>query len=440
MPWRRCGFSFAFLFAAVYSTATDGAPPVSSGVAASVRELLNAGLKGEFSKAETYWRSNRLAARRDARIDYAWGLVLRKHGKNREAGRQFLAAAGRRNPTYLAARQAVIWLKLASKESSSALAQLDLLVRAVGSGSGLEKTDRMAAARWIGMVLAAFEKQTLSRRDAARAKSIRSRVTRQFQGELAKAIIAGEADLTAKITELEAADLKRKLLAKKQKKQQVAKKEKSLSAKKEKAVEKTKAIKRSAEQWKEWLDAKEKSSKVLLGRQMKEFQILERRRQSLLRSMALLAQEHNTRKTRFQQAIQAAGRNRQRRDLLVNSANQILGRLENEYAGYYQQSVLTFAQMFRIRQNALRVIQQYKRDAKQYESITGQLAQRGNALSKYQDTLDRAQRKLKNQQVRSSLSSKSKTRTKYRMTRLIEFDLEAEGARLLKSLAKSTSP
>lgn len=438
MSWQRCVCPFAilFTFASVVITTANAAPKTESAAADSVRALLDAGLKGDFSVAEKYWRSHRLAAQRDARLDYAWGLILRKHAKNREAERQFLSAAGRRNPTYLPARQAVIWLKLASNETSSALAQTDLLVRVVASGKGLEKSDRFAAARWIGMVLAAFEKQALSRRDTARLKSIRSKVTRQFRGELAKAIIAGGANLAAKINELETADLKRKLLAKKQKKQQVAKKEKSLSAKQTKTAKKTEAIKRSAEQWKEWLEAKEKAAKVLLGRQLKEFQILERRRQSLLRSMALLSQEHTTRKSRFQQAIQAAGRNRQRRDLLVNSANQVLGRLENEYAGYYQQSVVTFAQMFKIRQNAQRVIQQFKRDAKQYESITGKLAQRGNVLSKYQETLDRAQRKLKNQKLRRSLSSNSKDKATYRMTRLVEFDLEAERTRLLKSLAK----
>lgn len=409
----------------------------------AVRELLDTGFsaKGDaYSAAQAVWRSRRLASSRDARVQYAWGLVLRKQGKNRDAERQFRTAAGRNGPSYLPARQAVIWVKLARGQVSAALPSLESLIRAITSDKGVSDTERQASARWVGRLLAALEKQKLSKRDELRFKSIQKLVQRQFKDKLAQALTAGEADLAARIQELETADLKRDLIAKQKKAKRDKEKKKTLESRKETASRKQESIKRSAAQWKEWLEAREKAAKTTLTRQMKELRILEARWKSIITSMTLISQEWTTKNSQFQQAIQAAGRNERRRNLLINAGRQALATLEGEYFRYNQQRLLTFAAIFRARQAAAVTIRRFQADVKTYESATGQLSQQKTALAKWQGQLKQAEQRLKNQKLAGALASKAKGGKTYRITRLVEFDVDAERKRVLTSLVSSPSP
>jgi len=67
----------------------------------------------------------RTLAGEDPRIDFAYGLVLLRHGQSRQAAAQFELAIGRPGATYQPAWKALIWTHLTDRQYEKGLGRLD---------------------------------------------------------------------------------------------------------------------------------------------------------------------------------------------------------------------------------------------------------------------------------------------------------------------------
>lgn len=435
MCWRAYGSVIVGLLLACPANLAHSAPQpagASQSTATTVRALLDIGLKDgpeALTKSRRHWAQNRMAALRDARVDFAWGLILRKHGKNREAERQFLTASGRTNPKYLPARQAVVWMKFATGDMKSGLLQLEALFREVVSGRGVTEDDRIASARWIGRVTAALKKRTLSKRDAKKVESLQSRAERLLKGRLTEAYKAGIEDLAKRAKEIESEALKKRLASRKRKTKQTAARKKKLAGRKTAIGKQKAALQRSAKQWREWLESQEKAAKSVLQKHMNELRILDSRRQAVSRSMNLVSQEWRE-----------VARGRVTGPLGRVAIKQEQLRLEQKYLGYYKNYLATVAAMHRVRKSALVVMGQYRQTVKQYEAGTGKLARKSKTLDAWQKTLKQQEQTLKTKPPAAAPGKGPLIAQNSSLSPYVYFDVGRERERLLKSLSNGKTP
>jgi hypothetical protein len=422
-------------FAADPSQTADSAR-VSPPSAAALGRVLNVGFaagREKMSAAGSQWSRIPPADRNDPRVDYAWGLVLLKHRRTREAERQFQTAAARTTPAYLPASQAVVWLQLARKQYVPGFKSLRAFIDSVADDKrpAADAAERLSAAEWTGRAIAALNEIPLTDRQKADVKRLDVAAEQQFRDRMLAAYRKGKQAVKSLAGELSVDAVKTRVLAGKK----LAKKEKQtrkeIASRKDDVDKSQESLKLTAEQWKDWLEDQEKQTKRSLTRGTKELAILESRRASLTRSYLLAARQ----KTLLLATMRRGDPNSERTTPITPSANDIaLGRIQQTLAAYELQYQRTVQQMNATRQAAATAVQNYRAAVKRYHTATGKIAKSNTELAKLESHLKQQERKLQQSNVKQVAAVKQMKKRQASFTTYVKFDVDAEKKRLLESL------
>jgi hypothetical protein len=422
-------------FAADPSQTADSAR-VSPPSAAALGRVLNVGFaagREKMSAAGSQWSRIPPADRNDPRVDYAWGLVLLKHRRTREAERQFQTAAARTTPAYLPASQAVVWLQLARKQYVPGFKSLRAFIDSVADDKrpAADAAERLSAAEWTGRAIAALNEIPLTDRQKADVERLDVAAEQQFRDRMLAAYRKGKQAVKSLAGELSVEAVKTRVLAGKK----LAKKEKQtrkeIASRKDDVDKSQESLKLTAEQWKDWLDEQEKQTKRSLTRGTKELAILESRRASLTRSYLLAARQ----KTLLLATMRRGDPNSERTTPITPSANDIaLGRIQQTLAAYELQYQRTVQQMNATRQAAATAVQNYRAAVKRYHTATGKIAKSNTELAKLESHLKQQERKLQQSNVKQVAAVKQMKKRQASFTTYVKFDVDAEKKRLLESL------
>jgi hypothetical protein len=420
-------------FAADPSQTADSAR-VSPPSAAALGRVLNVGFaagREKMSAAGSQWSRIPPADRNDPRVDYAWGLVLLKHRRTREAERQFQTAAARTTPAYLPASQAVVWLQLARKQYVPGFKSLRAFIDSVADDKrpAADAAERLSAAEWTGRAIAALNEIPLTDRQKADVERLDVAAEQQFRDRMLAAYRKGKQAVKSLAGELSVEAVKTRVLAGKK----LAKKEKQtrkeIASRKDDVDKSQESLKLTAEQWKDWLDEQEKQTKRSLTRGTREMALLDGRRAAISRSMLLATRQKTALLFQIQRLQQ--GRPEQAPSRAADIA---LGRIEQTLLQYNVQQLRTVQQMNALRQTAAATLQQYRAAAKRYQTATGKIAKTNTDLSKLESQLKQQERKLRQINVKQAAAVKQMKRRRASFTTYVKFDVDAEKKRLLESL------
>lgn len=422
-------------------TAQDGAKVDPA--AAIVRQLLDAGLVSglkNYRRAEQIWRKNRLASADDGRLDFAWGLVLRKHSKNREAERQFVLAAGREKNRYWPADQAAAWMRLARGQTVSGLALVDQLIPQIAERVQTPGNGDLAIAHWIGRVVAALENLSLSKRDQTRLQKTRKLAAQHLTGKLKDAYDAGQKQVVEGTRALQAEQSQIELTDKKKQAHSATQRTAEFNSKNKTISKQQELLKLTAEEWKTQLDKQTEATKTQLKRLTEEYRAVERQRNVVSQSIQLAQRERNAVLTIVRSTTQNATRNRNNSASSLNPNDQALRRIEQRIIGYNNRYFGLTRQMSTLQQSAALTLRNYQVAIKQYENGTGQIVRQNVDLSKLKSQVERQNSKLQKSQQRKTVGANQAASRLRRFSTYVAFDIAAEQQRLLQSFAASLLP
>ena len=402
-----------------------------------LRALLDAGTtKGSsaLQAAEKHWRAAKSLGT-DARVDYAYGLVLSAQAKHKAAQEQFAAAVQHSGNADGAAWQALIWTQLISQQYDAGLAELQDYAKLVGQQSQAPAATRRAAAVWIGRTLEALDK-------CVETKAVREQLPDQLvkigsvlEDELRDAFDEGRQAVMDEYDALLAESEQAKADAVKEQVQEQREEAEKIGAGLEQVAEKKAEAKKTVAEWKTALDEKLAETDKQIGKLQKDYQFLEARAQSLQQSLISINREMAL----LESAATAAAN---RGSPTVNPAfpgaatnyQLQMNAYQNQTVKYQLEYNTTTQQLFQVGQTGQAVLAQRAAAVKEFEAATGQLVQKNAELDKFAKKLDTKRKKLTTQPVGRSAKTAALDRKATWLRSYIDLDVEAEKLRLRESL------
>ncbi|MFQ5733650.1 MAG: hypothetical protein ACE5KM_17065 [Planctomycetaceae bacterium] len=416
---------------------------------ADVRQILDTGLQSDrqsLNAARKLWMQARAKAPRDARVDYAFGLVLRKHSRTTEAERLFRTATKKSRPAWLPAYQALIWLKFARKRNADGLKQLGEFVALVSDKKAASgPAARAAAAEWVGRSIAALEIVKLSPRDTSAMHRVAADAERLFTGPLKAAYDRGVRDVRKVHRDLDVQAIKGRILDRRKETERRAKKSKKIAGKQSNIGVSRIKLKKTAADWKDWFENRRKDTEKKVDRLMKELEILEDRRQSISRSYFIAQAEWNRLRNVARAIAGATSRTQARTGRPVvrpnpvtrGRANQLaVAQLEQQMIGYLNRYTATLRQMSQLRKSGTGLLARHRREIRQYETATGAIVRTNAALARWQKRLKQQEKKLKNTKLGNGKATRTLRRRIGKFSTYVTFDVDKERQMLLKTYAK----
>jgi len=408
--------------------------------AAIVRQLLDAGLVSglkNYRRAEQIWRKNRLASADDGRLDFAWGLVLRKHSKNRQAERQFDLAAGRTKNRYRPAAQAAAWTRLARGQTVSGLALVDELIPQIAERAQTPTNGDLVIAHWIGRVVAALENLSLSKRDQACLQKTRKIAAQQLTGKLKDGFDAGHEQVAEGTRALQAEQSQIEFTDKKKQAQSATQRTAEFNSKKKTIGKQQELLQLTAEEWKTQIDKQTEATKTQLKRLTEEYRAVERQRNGVSQSIQLAQRERNVLLIQMR-SIQANSRGGttvggQQNDQRRRAVEQRIFADNNRYLAMTRQ-------MNGLQQVAAQTLRNHQIATKQYENATGQIFRQNADLSKLESQIKRQESKLRKAQGKKAVGVNLGSSRLKRFSTYVAFDIDIERQRLLESLGVKKQP
>lgn len=408
--------------------------------AKSVREILTVGFepgRESLPKAKVVYDNSIKAGEKSPELSYAYGLVLLKQFKPKDAVEQFRLAADHLEAPYWPAWQALIFSHFTAKETTAGYDRLFDLAKRLQNGQpevALDEQKRLA--EWMGQLVGALEKLAESPKAQEAVWKNDLRLRDLLGEELQVSYDEGRHDAAdaALLVEVELDEAKAEQQAKNEK-ERVEKLGKT-EADAEAAKKKAELVKKSAEDSKRWLDDQLKQFDRLLARLEKEHDILERRAVENLEAQNQIDREINAIR---QRANATTGRTRGRTG---NAAIANARTTEQQIDQFLNQKILLQTENDRlsqesiaIHQNAARVVRERQGVIQQYQQRTGQLVKEEAAVQKWQDRLKKDSTKLK-APASDKGGAVTRTLTKAKSLRTyIDFDLADERQKLLDQIA-----
>lgn len=409
--------------------------------AKSIREILEFGFepgRESLPKAKSLHEAAVKSGDKSPEMAYAYGLVLLKQFKPKEAVEQFRLAAEHPDAPYWPAWQALIFTHFSAKETTAGYDRLfDFAkrVQSVRPEIAIEEQKRLV--RWMGQLAGALDKLAESPKALEIVRKNEVRLRDLIAEPLQPSYDEGrrEASDAAMLVETELDDAKQQQQFKNE--QERIEKQGKIESDAATAKKKAEVVKKSADDWKRWLDDQLNQNDRLLARLEKEYGRLERRAQENLETQNQIDREINISRnqapaqgTRIPTAAPRAnprlrqGQNPQQRvDQLLNQKIQ----LQLDFDRTSQEG-------FAISQNAARVVQQRDLAMKKYQQMTGLLVKEEAATQKWQDRLKKDGEKLKTP-ASDKGGAVTRTLTKAKSLRTyIDFDINDERQRLLDQI------
>lgn len=423
---------------------TAGVAELAPSTAKSVHEILTVGFepgRESLPKAKVVYDTSVKAGDKSPELAYAYGLVLMKQFKPKDAVVQLRLAADHPDTPYWPAWQALIYSHFTAKETTAGYDRLfDLGKRLQKAQPEVPLDEQKRLVQWMGQLVGALDKlaESPKAQEAVRKNDLR---LRELIGEdLQTSYDEGrhEAEDAAMIAEVELDAAKEEQLAKNE--QERVEKLSKAEADAEAAKKKAEAVKKSEEDWKRWLDDQLKQNDRLLARLEKDYGLMERRAQESLETQNQIDRQINSIRQETEQAARAAAqRNRNTRNnnaqlIAQRNANQQVDQLLNQKIQLQFEVDRLSQEAFGVSQNAARVVQQRDVVMKKYQQMTGQLVKEEAAVQKWQDRLKKDTNKLKAPaSEKGGLVTRTLTKAKSLRT-YIDFDIADERQRLLEQI------
>ncbi len=424
---RTIGFFCLSIWLSLAAIAIEKTEPVESSVGTRVAEMFNVGVPGNPRASQESKRLHDLISDEsdhDPRIDYAYGLVLLRLLKTKDAREQFVTATKRPGVIYRPAWRAMIWSHFNGKDSQDGYAWLVEYAKRIRDPELLPDDARHDEAYWIGRVMSAEE--ILLESPDARELWMRAekKLTDLLGVKNLDAYNDGKKDVHihhAMIEDKILRDHERTEELKAQKREkELERKEKLLDAVKETRED----LKKSVAETKENFEGQTSAYQNQIQRVEKDFAFLERRAFVLTNEMLLLDQQII--------AVEQAGKNPNVKQSL-NYA-QRLNALQNQryLKGLEFQRVSAFAQEVSL--NGRQLAEQRANSIDQFQQTAEELAQRDAANEKIKDrTLRQVAGLTKGESVGKVPAVVSKLIAARSFRSYIDFDLPTERDQILSS-------
>lgn len=414
---------------------------LAPGTAKSIREILEVGFepgRESLPKAKSLHEAAVKSGDKSPEMAYAYGLVLLKQFKPKEAVEQFRLAAEHSDTPYWPAWQALIFTHFSAKETTAGYDRLfDFAKRIQKTQPAIELNEQKRLVQWMGQLVGALDKIAESPKAQEIVKKQDIRLRDLLTEELLPSYDEGrhETEDAAMLVEVELDETKQQQQGKNE--QERVEKQAKVEADAQAAKKKAEVVKKSAEDWKRWLDDQLKQNDRLLARLEKDYGLLERRAQENLETQNQLDREINSARSQTQKAAQQSNavrggiqrNNNFRVDQMLNQKIQ----LQMDFDRISQEG-------FGVSQNAAKVMQQRDVAMTKYQQMTGLLVKEEVATQKWQDRLKKDGEKLKTP-ASAKGGAVTRTLTKAKSLRTyIDFDLNDERQRLLDQIDPPKAP
>jgi hypothetical protein len=419
------------------SPASTGAAVVAEHLKAAFEEGYTVG-ESHLQNAQKHLALARREAPGDPRIDYVQGLILLRQLQIEPACAHFEAARKLDQGRYWPAWQADIWGRFINKQYESGFAILGEYAKLVAHA---EKPDEISeaqrhAARWIGELLEALSLCGDSKKLHGQLTAQDAQLQATFAGELLQELTAGR----EAIHEREAVLDQEASLAHETAERKREQRHRERASKLEKEIEKLGKTenddKKSAAEWKEWLETTVAKADRQIGLLERDYRYLEQRAQSVMQSITLAGQEMT--------AVQVGTFSRRSSTNPGPALNADFQwrQGQGQLLGYQLEYNATIGRMNLVVQQANMLVNRRAEAIERYQAATGELVQKDAHLDKWATRLKQNRQKLTVQkpQAQGKKNAPDGPKQPYPLKVYLPLDLLVEKAHVLATFAPPAEP
>ena len=400
------------------------APGADTRVKLAVQTVLQVGLTddADLRAVKSTFERARRTARRDSRLNYAWGLVLLHYNELDEAAGQFELTARGNDASTMPARRALAWSQwVGGHELKSLQTVAAISVSLVEQTSGKEpEISELATAVWLGKFLGAAAQTASDETHLAEAKKLADQMPKVFEDALAAAFLAGQKDFETRLEKLQAEVDRANATAQKRFDQKLE----SQTADIDEALDDTEKEKQDskllAQDAKAWLDETTRRIDRELGRLERDYSFLADRDRRAAQTMV----EVRKRMTYIEALGQRGVRGRNFRNPQVPSWQT----LQEQMAQLEQERLTLALQAGEIARRGQLMMLAKQRAIATYQQETGRLVRKSADLDKWQERLAQQKESLADSQANRPADRKLKS-----FRTLMPFDFAAARRNLEES-------
>jgi hypothetical protein len=404
---------------------------------ASIRAVLDDGF-GRGQRGLQDARSHAQSADRgegtDPRVPYAYGIVLLKHLKYRDALEQFEFAAAAGNGAYLPASKARIRTRFQLKQYDAGLKDAEELARRLRYRSfPWSDSKSRSGAHWLGRVIGYF---ALPKVKLVNSKTLSSReaVLRKLLGEdLQQAFDGGRTSIEQEYEEQQASlNLEGAALAAKRKdklKQEADK----IESRRQLVKDQAKTVNLTAKEWKNWLDEQLELTNKQLAVLKKDYGVLDAATNAISRQITEV--QFEMRRLSMQAQFAFRQRRRLREDDRHNCRYEYLyQQLDNQLEKYHLQRLTLFRRSQGVLAQARSVVAKRSEAQQRYQNATGQLLKKDKTLQKWSAVLKQAKEKQAALAAKGSPHARALARRLVAISTYLPLDPQAQKQLLLEEI------
>jgi hypothetical protein len=401
------------------------------------------------NEARRRFESARALAEDDRPLHYAYGVVLARLLKTKEALAEFQAAATSERGPYPPALRAAIFLELSGRDAKSAAASARKFGEALVNAPDAWATDAAwsADARWLGEAVSTAQLVLSTAADVKTWSDVDQELRAAFPADLRTAYAAGFDDV------LERHSLLADKIESVQQEAVLAEGERNEAVRKEvldarqKVAAQKENLKVAAGDWKKLYDEQMTEFSKQLGKLEKEWNGLDNRRQSLERSILLIQQEISLMLQQIDQinSQQSSRANRSGTGVPIGldlraTFNQQLGQRQATLIQYQFDWNRTATQQNQVQQQAVGLLNQRQAAVSDYQQQTGQLVKQDGQLDKWNKRLNEQAADLEDPPTGKTAQARSLQQKLKSAAAYLPWDWEAERQRLLKGTDAPKDP
>jgi hypothetical protein len=419
------------------SPASPGTPAVAEHLKAALDEGYIIG-ESHLHSAQKHLALARREGPGDPRIDYVQGLIHLRQLQIEPACAHFEAARKLDRGRYWPAWQADIWGHFVNKQYENGFAILGEYAKLVARA---EKPDEISeaqrhAARWIGELLEALALCGDSKKVHGQLTTQEAQLQATFAGELLPELAAGRES----IHEREAVLDQESSLAHETAERKREQRHRERASKLEKEISRLGKTenddKKSAAEWKEWLESTLAKADRQIGLLERDYQYLEQRAQSVMQSITLAGQEMT--------AVQIGTFNRRSSTNPGPALNADFQwrQGQGQLLGYQLEYNATIGRMNLVVQQANMLVNQRAEAIERYQNATGALVQKDANLDKWATRLNQNRQKLTVQkpQAQGKKNAPDGPKQPYSLKVYLPLDLLVEKSHVLATFSPPAEP
>lgn len=359
----------------------------------------------------------------DARVFHASGLIQYKQLKPAQAVADFERATRASGAPYWPAWQAWTWLAFRDRKMDDGLHRLEKLIATAAAQNNVQNDDDAVRdiIHWAGQVLGAVQRTETDAESQETLMRAEARLREQLDDILEETFDEGLLSLNEVEDRLhDDSDASAQAAAARSQKAAKAAQAK-IDATLARAAERKEEVKRSADEWKTWLDGEVAKFDKQLTSLEKDYNFLVQRKASLEQSIALVGREIT--------ALENS-RNPNASPIAQNALVDAIGQRRAQMINYENDHSATTLRIFQTAQAGTALVAQKQASVQQYELATGTLADAKAKADKWSDRLTARKTRLKPK----APVAKAESKPVITFVSFVPFDLEASREQLLNDI------